>query len=200
MNELKKNVAGNALLILLLGACPAMGATTTVLGAAGIGIAVLAVMLLSCILLTVLKKAIPECARVPAAVLVIAGFASLVQMVMNAFLPEMYQLMGVYAAVVAVDLLVFGVVEENNASIVAALKTGCTRFVNNAERTLLRIARAWIGWLIFLVIAVVVVIFLVRRVKRAKIARAERKAACTARRTVPAKRDADAPAEDSSER
>ena len=86
------------------------------------------------------------------------------------------------------------------AKLVAALKTGCTRFVNNAERTLLRIARAWIGWLIFLVIAVVVVIFLVRRVKRAKIARAERKAACTARRTVPAKRDADAPAEDSSER
>ena len=128
MNELKKNVAGNALLILLLGACPAMGATTTVLGAAGIGIAVLAVMLLSCILLTVLKKAIPECARVPAAVLVIAGFASLVQMVMNAFLPEMYQLMGVYAAVVAVDLLVFGVVEENNASVAAAIKTGL-RFV-----------------------------------------------------------------------
>lgn len=128
MNELKKNVAGNALLILLLGACPAMGATTTVLGAAGIGIAVLAVMLLSCILLTALKKAIPECARVPAAVLVIAGFASLVQMVMNAFLPEMYQLMGVYAAVVAVDLLVFGVVEENNASVAAAIKTGL-RFV-----------------------------------------------------------------------
>ena len=128
MNELKKNVAGNALLILLLGACPAMGATTTVLGAAGIGIAVLAVMLLSCILLTALKKAIPECARVPAAVLVIAGFASLVQMVMNAFLPEMYQLMGVYAAVVAVDLLVFDVVEENNASVAAAIKTGL-RFV-----------------------------------------------------------------------
>ena len=128
MNELKKNVAGNALLLLLLGACPAMGATATVLGAAGIGIAVLVVMLLSCVLLTALKKAIPECARVPAAVLVIAGFASLVQMVMNAFLPEMYQLMGVYAAVVAVDLLVFGVVEENNASIVAALKTGL-RFV-----------------------------------------------------------------------
>ena len=128
MNELKKNVAGNALLILLLGACPAMGATTTVLGAAGIGIAVLVVMLLSCVLLTALKKAIPECARVPAAVLVIAGFASLVQMVMNAFLPEMYQLMGVYAAVVAVDLLVFGVVEENNASVAAALKTGL-RFV-----------------------------------------------------------------------
>ena len=116
------------MLILLLGACPAMGATTTVLGAAGIGIAVLAVMLLSCILLTALKKAIPECARVPAAVLVIAGFASLVQMVMNAFLPEMYQLMGVYAAVVAVDLLVFGVVEENNASVAAAIKTGL-RFV-----------------------------------------------------------------------
>ena len=128
MNELKKNVAGNALLILLLGACPAMGATTTVLGAAGIGIAVLVVMLLSCVLLTALKKAIPECARVPAAVLVIAGFASLVQMVMNAFLPEMYQLMGVYAAVVAVDLLVFGVVEENNASVAAAIKTGL-RFV-----------------------------------------------------------------------
>ena len=108
MNELKKNVAGNALLILLLGACPAMGATTTVLGAAGIGIAVLAVMLLSCILLTALKKAIPECARVPAAVLVIAGFASLVQMVMHATMPELYDLLGVYLALITVNCIILG--------------------------------------------------------------------------------------------
>ena len=133
MNELKKNVAGNALLILLLGACPAMGATTTVLGAVGIGIAVLAVMLLSCILLTALKKAIPECARVPAAVLVIAGFASLVQMVMNAFLPEVYQMTGIYLAVAAVNLLVFGTGEDAGkgsvgAAVADALKTGL-RFV-----------------------------------------------------------------------
>lgn len=126
MSELKKTVAGNPLLILLLGACPAMGATGTLLGAVGMGIAVLAVMLLSVLVLGALKKAIPESARIPAAVLVTTGFASLVQMVMNAFLPEMYQLMGIYAAVIAVNLLVFGVAEEaaaGTAGIAAALKT-----------------------------------------------------------------------------
>ena len=60
MSELKKTVAGNPLLILLLGACPAMGATGTLLGAVGMGIAVLAVMLLSVLVLGALKRPFPK--------------------------------------------------------------------------------------------------------------------------------------------
>ena len=57
MSELKKSVAGNPLLILLLGACTAMGATTTLLGAVTMGVAALIVMVLSALVINALKKA-----------------------------------------------------------------------------------------------------------------------------------------------
>lgn len=129
MNEknLRNEIAKNPLMILLLGACPAMGATATLLGSVGMGAAVLLVMLLSGIVMAALKNIVPACARIPACVLVIAGFASIMQMLMNAFLPEIYQLLGVYVAVVAVDLLVFSAVDGKGsvgAAVSAAVKTG----------------------------------------------------------------------------
>lgn len=122
MSELKKTVAGNPLLILFLGATTAMGATTTVLGAVGMGVAALIVMVLSALVLTALKKVIPQSARIPAVVIVVAGFVSIVQMLMNAFLPDIYQMLGIYVAVAAVDLLIFGTADEG--SIAGAVKTG----------------------------------------------------------------------------
>lgn len=122
MSELKKTVAGNPLLFLLLGACTAMGATTTVLGAVGMGVAALIVMVLSALVLTALNKVIPQCARIPAVVIVVAGFVSIVQMLMNAFLPNIYQMLGIYVAVAAVDLLIFGT--ANEGSVVGAVKNG----------------------------------------------------------------------------
>lgn len=122
MSELKKTVAGNPLLILFLGATTAMGATTTVLGAVGMGVAALIVMVLSALVLTALKKVIPQSARIPAVVIVVAGFVSSVQMLMNAFLPDIYQMLGIYVAVAAVDLLIFGTADEG--SVAGAVKTG----------------------------------------------------------------------------
>ena len=122
MSELKKSVAGNPLLILLLGACTAMGATTTLLGAVTMGVAALIVMVLSALVLTALKNAIPQCARIPAVVIIVAGFVSIVQMLMNALLPEIYQMLGIYVAVAAVDLLIFDT--ANEACVVRAVKNG----------------------------------------------------------------------------
>lgn len=126
MNELKKTIAGNPLLILFLGACPAMGATTTLLGGVGMGVAALVVMVLSALVMNALKKVIPQCARIPTCVLIVTGFVSIVQMVMNAFLPDVYQMIGIYLAVAAVDLLVFGTADEG--FVADAFKTGL-RFV-----------------------------------------------------------------------
>ncbi len=113
MSEKKMHlIADNPLLILFLGACTAMGATTTLLGGVGMGVAALLVLVLSGVLLSALKSVIPQCARIPACVLVVAGFVSLVQMVMNAFLPEIYQMTGIYLAVAAVDLMIFGLADE----------------------------------------------------------------------------------------
>ena len=115
-------IAENPLLILFLGACTAMGATTTLLGAVAMGVAALIVMVLSVLVINALKKAIPECARIPAVVIIVTGFVSIVQMLMNAFLPEIYQMLGIYVAVAAVDLLIFGTADES--CVVRAVKNG----------------------------------------------------------------------------
>ncbi len=118
MNENKKSVllrgaiAENPVLVLFLGACPAMAQSTNVLSALGMGIAVLLVLLLTAITMSALKKLIPEGVKLPASILVAAGFTALVQLLMSAFLPGIYQKLGVYAAVVAVDLIVFSGAEK----------------------------------------------------------------------------------------
>ena len=115
-------IAENPLLILFLGACTAMGATTTLLGAVAMGVAALIVMVLSALVITALKNVIPQCARVPAVVIIVTGFVSIVQMLMNALLPEIYQMLGIYLAVAAVDLLIFGTADES--CVVRAVKNG----------------------------------------------------------------------------
>ena len=114
--------AENPMLLLLLGACPAMGATATVQGALGMGAAALMVMVFSAAVFAALRKAIPACARIPACILILAGFTSIVQMLMNAFLPDVYGMLGIYLTVAAVDLLIFAAGEEG--SVASAAKTG----------------------------------------------------------------------------
>ena len=104
-------IAKNPLMVLFLGACPAMAATATVKGALGMGLAVLVVMVLSNLLIAALRKMINPNALIPVCVIVSAGFVSIVQMLMNAFLPNIYQMLGIYVAVVAVNLVVFGQAE-----------------------------------------------------------------------------------------
>ena len=93
--------------ILFLGACPALAASAGVKTALGMGAAVIVLMMLSALVLSALRKCIPGCVRIPAAVLVVAFLAAAVQMLMGAFLPKVAQAVPVYAAVLAVDLLVF---------------------------------------------------------------------------------------------
>lgn len=99
--------AENPLWIVFLGACPALAATTGVLPALAMGIAVLLVMLISGIILSALHKLIPQQAKIPAGILVVAFIAAAVQMLMSAFLPKISQTISLYIAVLAVDLLIY---------------------------------------------------------------------------------------------
>lgn len=126
---LRNVISENPVLILFLGACPAMGATSTLLGALGMGVAALAVMILSGILISALKKQIPQCAFIPVSIIIVAGIVTLVQMVMEAFLPNVYQMMGIYLTVAAVNLMVFANGESAAKSsigtaVLDAVKTG----------------------------------------------------------------------------
>ena len=97
--------------ILFLGAVPALAASADVRAALGMSLAVLIVLLCSVLVLGLLRRLIPAEARLPAAVLTVAGFASMAQLLLNAFLPAAASMLGLYLAVLAVDLLLFSFAE-----------------------------------------------------------------------------------------
>lgn len=115
MTELKNSFSlSRPVTVLFLGACPAMALTAHVLSALGIGLATLAVMLLSNLVLGLLRGVTGG--RWLIKLVVISFFASAAGMLMNAFLPNVYQLMGVYLAVLAVSLLAFDSAEKTEAN------------------------------------------------------------------------------------
>ena len=97
--------------LLFLGAVPALAASADVRAALGMSAAVLVVLLCSTLLLGLLRKLIPAEAKLPAAVLTVAGFASMAQLLLNAFLPTAAAMLGLYLAVLAVDLMIFSAAE-----------------------------------------------------------------------------------------
>ncbi len=98
--------------LLFLGAVPALAATGSVLSALGMGVAVLLIMLLSVLIIEAVKGLIPKRAHIPACILMVAAVASVVSMLMNAFLPKIYNMLGLYMAVAAADLLIFSRAEQ----------------------------------------------------------------------------------------
>lgn len=106
MDEFKSYVNDNPVMILFLGACPALAATATVKGSLGMGLAVCAILFLSTLVMTLLKKLVEDAIRLPLAILISAGFASMAQMIMAAFLPSVYSMLGVYVAVCAINAMV----------------------------------------------------------------------------------------------
>lgn len=108
----KKLLFQNPVTLLFLGAVPALGSSTDVRAALGMSAAVLAVLLCSALLLGLLRKLIPDGAKLPAALLVVAGLASMTQLLLQALLPSVFEMLGFYAAILAVDLLLFASAEE----------------------------------------------------------------------------------------
>ena len=82
-------IAENPVLILILGTCPTLATTTSVISALSMGLAATAVLVCSNIVISALRKIIPDVVRIPCYIVIRAGFVTLVQMLMHAFLPEM---------------------------------------------------------------------------------------------------------------
>ena len=105
---LKGILKENPVFILVLGTCPTLATTTNVWGAFGMGIATLAVLLCSNILISLLRKIIPDSVRIPCYIVVIAGFVTMVQMIVQAYFPELYEMLGVYLALITVNCIILG--------------------------------------------------------------------------------------------
>ena len=98
----------NPVLVLILGTCPTLATTTTVTGALGMGIAALLVLLCSNVFISLLRKIIPESMRIPCYIVIIAGFVTVVKMLVQANLPELYETLGVYLDLITVNCIILG--------------------------------------------------------------------------------------------
>lgn len=98
----------NPVLVLVLGTCPTLATTTSVTTAIGMGIATALVLICSNIFISLLRKIIPDSVRIPCYIVVIAGFVSVVQMLVQAFVQPLYDSLGVYLPLIVVNCIILG--------------------------------------------------------------------------------------------
>lgn len=101
-------VKENPVLRLVLGTCPTLAVTTSVSSAIGMGLSASIVLLCSNIVISALRKVIPAKVRIPAYVVIIASFVTLVQMVIKAFAPEINDQLGVFLPLIVVNCIILG--------------------------------------------------------------------------------------------
>lgn len=107
-NFLKGIIQENPLLVSILGTCPALATTKTVEAAIGMGILFTIVLICSSVLVSLLRKLITEEIRTPAYIVIIATFVTMVKMLTNAFLPDLYSTLGVFISLIVVNCIVLG--------------------------------------------------------------------------------------------
>ena len=107
-NFLKGIIIENPLLVSILGTCPALATTKSVEAAIGMSILFTIVLVCSSLLVSLLRKIISEEIRTPAYIVIIATFVTLVKMLTNAFLPELYSTLGVFISLIVVNCIVLG--------------------------------------------------------------------------------------------
>jgi len=98
----------NPVLILLLGCCSVLAISVTVSGALGMGVALTFVLVCSNVVISLLRKIIPDKVRIPCFIVVVATFVTLVQMLVEAFLPDLYNSLGIFLALIVVNCIVLG--------------------------------------------------------------------------------------------
>ena len=101
-------IAENPVLRLVLGTCPTLATTTSVESAIGMGLAASIVLVCSNIAISALRKVIPDKVRIPAYIVIIASFVTIVQMAVKAFLPALDEQLGVYLPLIVVNCIILG--------------------------------------------------------------------------------------------
>ena len=101
-------IAENPVLVLVLGTCPSLATSTSIISAFSMGIAATIVLICSNAVISALRKVIPDTVRVPCYIVIIAGFVTAVQMLLQAYLPSIYEMLGVYLALIVVNCIILG--------------------------------------------------------------------------------------------
>ena len=98
----------NPTFVLILGMCPTLGTTTSAVNGLGMGVATMAVLILSNIFISMIKNLIPDKVRIPAFIVVIASFVTVVDMLMQAYVPSLYASLGVFIPLIVVNCIILG--------------------------------------------------------------------------------------------
>lgn len=105
MNGLFKE---NPTFVLMLGMCPTLATTTSAMNAVGMGLTTTVVLVLSNILISMLRKVIPDKVRIPAFIVVIASFVTIVEFLLKAYLPSLNESLGIYIPLIVVNCIILG--------------------------------------------------------------------------------------------
>jgi electron transport complex protein RnfE len=98
----------NPMFVLVLGTCPTLAVSTSVINALGMGAAVTFVLICSNIIISLIKNIVPSSIRIPIYIVVIAAFVSVVDMTMAAFLPDLHKALGIFIPLIVVNCIILG--------------------------------------------------------------------------------------------
>ena len=105
---LKGILLENPVLVLVLGTCPTLAVTNSVIGALSMGIAAMVVLICSNAVISLIRNFISDTVRIPCYIVVISGFVTIVKLLIQAFLPEIFTLLGVYLDLITVNCIILG--------------------------------------------------------------------------------------------
>ena len=101
-------VKENPTFVLILGMCPTIGVTSSAINGMGMGVATMAVLIMSNIVISLIKNFIPDKVRIPAFIVVIASFVTIIEMLMQAYVPALYAALGVFIPLIVVNCIILG--------------------------------------------------------------------------------------------
>ena len=130
----------NPTFVLLLGMCPTLATTTSALNGLAMGLATMFVLICSNTAISLIKHLVPDAVRIPSFIVVIAGFVTIVQMLMQAFVPSLYASLGLFIPLIVVNCIVLGRAEAVAAKQGVGIGLGFT-----LSLTLLGFVREFLG-------------------------------------------------------
>ncbi len=101
-------IKDNPTFSLVLGMCPTLGTTTSAINGMGMGLATMVVLTLSNIGISAMARYIPDKVRIPAYIVIISAFVTIIQLLMQAYLPSLYDTLGLYIPLIVVNCIVLG--------------------------------------------------------------------------------------------
>lgn len=102
----------NPTFVLMLGMCPTLAVTTSAINGLGMGLATTAVLIMSNLMISILRKVIPNGVRMPAYIVIVASFVTIIQMLLHAYVTPLYNSLGIYIPLIVVNCIILGRAES----------------------------------------------------------------------------------------